>query len=264
MIKQAIIPLAGLGTRMLPLTKVLPKEMWPLGYKSILENILDECFDAGIEDVIFVISKNKHLIKQYFKKNKSLENIIKNKPDILKSLKYLNKISNKIRFVYQDKPRGLGHAVLCAERLIESKYFLLLLPDDIIKGKNCSKELSKINKKKNSSVVAIRKVKKKEVNRYGIVGIENNNNFKINYMVEKPSIKTSPSQYAIIGRYLLNKSIFKFLKKQKSGRLGEIQITDAMNLMLKDENFYGCRFKGKYLDCGTIEGYIKSFKEFNN
>ena len=161
MIKQAIIPLAGLGTRMLPLTKVLPKEMWPLGYKSILENILDECFDAGIEDVIFVISKNKHLIKQYFKKNKSLENIIKNKPDILKSLKYLNKISNKIRFVYQDKPRGLGHAVLCAERFIESKYFLLLLPDDIIKGKNCSKELSKINKKKKFICRSYKESKKK-------------------------------------------------------------------------------------------------------
>ena len=149
MVKQAVIPLAGQGTRMLPLTKVLPKELWSMGSKSILECILDECFDAGIQQVIFVISKQKEIIKKYFSQKKSLENTVKNKPDILKKLIYLNKISKKIKFVYQDKPRGLGHAVLCAEKLIKSKYFLLILPDDIIKGKNCSKELILLNKKKN-------------------------------------------------------------------------------------------------------------------
>jgi len=263
MIKQAIIPLAGLGTRMLPLTKAFPKELWPLGNKSILENILDECFDAGINEVILVISKKKKSIKDYFKKDIILEKKVKNKPELLKSLKNLNKISSKIKFVYQDKPKGLGHAVLCAKKLIKSKHFLLLLPDDIINGKNSSKELIAINKKTNSSVIAIRKVIKKNVKRYGIVGFDEFKNLKINKMVEKPSVKNSPSQFAIIGRYILNKSIFNYLGKQKSGKLGEIQITDAMNAMLFHENFYGCKFKGKYLDCGTINGYINSFKEIN-
>ena len=148
MVKQAVIPLAGLGTRMLPLTKAFPKELWPLGSKSILENILDECFDAGIKEVVCIISKNKNVIKNYFSKKKSLENAVKNKPEILKTLITLNKLSKKIKFVYQDKPKGLGHAILCAEKLIKSKYFLVLLPDDIIKGRNCSKELILINKKK--------------------------------------------------------------------------------------------------------------------
>ena len=263
MIKQAIIPLAGLGTRMLPLTKVFPKELWPLGNKPIIENILNECFDAGIKQVIFVISDKKKIIKDYFNKSISLENKVKNKPELLKSLKNLNKISSRIKFAYQNKPKGLGHAVLCAKKFIKSKHFLLLLPDDIINGKNCSKELISINKKTRSSVIALRRVVKQDVKRYGIVGFDNSKTFKINKMVEKPSVKNSPSQFAIIGRYILNKSIFNYLKSQKSGKLGEIQITDAMNKMLTTEDFYGCKFKGKYLDCGTINGYIKSFIEIN-
>tara|TARA_B100000963_G_scaffold348911_1_gene357196 strand:+ start:2867 stop:3661 length:795 start_codon:yes stop_codon:yes gene_type:complete len=263
MVKQAIIPLAGLGTRMLPLTKALPKELWPLGSRSILEYILEECFNAGIKQVIFVISKKKNVIKKYFLKNNSLEKTIKNKPDILKKLIYLNRISKKIKFVYQEKPKGLGHAVLCAEKYINTKYFILILPDDIINGKNCVKELIEINKKNQSSVLALKQVSRKDVKRYGIAGFSNKKKFKINKMIEKPSIGKAPSRYAIIGRYLLNKSIFKYLKKQKSGRLGEIQITDAMNAMLFKESFYGCKFKGKYLDCGTINGYIKSFLEIN-
>ncbi len=263
MVKQAVIPLAGLGTRMLPLTKALPKELWPLGSKSILEHILDECFGAGVKQVIFVISKNKNVIRKYFSKNKSLERIIKKKPEILKKLIYLNRISKRIKFVYQDKPSGLGHAVMCAKKYINSKYFLLLLPDDVIKGKNCIKEIISINKKRQSSVLALKQVSKNDVKRYGVVGFSNKKKFKINKMVEKPSIGNAPSRYVIIGRYLLNKSIFKYLKKQKSGRSGEIQITDAMNAMLLKESFYGCKFKGKYLDCGTVEGYIKSFIEIN-
>ena len=263
MVKQAVIPLAGQGTRMLPLTKVLPKELWPMGSKSILECILDECFDAGIQQVIFVISKQKEIIKNYFRQKKPLENTVKNKPELLKKLIYLNKISKKVKFVYQDKPRGLGHAVLCAEKFIKSKYFLLILPDDIIKGKNCSRELILLNKKKKSSILALRQVNKKDVNRYGIVGFENRKHLKINKMIEKPTIKSAPSKFAIIGRYLLNRSIFPILRKQKTGKLGEIQITDAMNSMLITENYYGCKFKGKYLDCGTIKGYIKSFIKIN-
>ena len=228
-----------------------------------MEHILDECFEAGVKEIIFVISKNKDVIKKYFLKNKLLEKAVKNKPDILKKLIYLNQLSKRIKFVYQDKPRGLGHAVICAQKYIKSKYFLLLLPDDIIKDKNCTKELITINKKNQSSVLALKQVSKRDVKRYGIAGFSNKKKFKINRMIEKPSISNAPSRFAIIGRYLLSKSIFKFLRKQKSGKLGEIQITDAMNAMLSKESFYGCKFKGKYLDCGTIDGYTKSFVEIN-
>ena len=263
MIKQAIIPLAGLGTRMLPLSKSFPKELWPLGEKSILEYILDECFEAGIKEIIFIVSKKKEIIKKYFSRDISLEKKVASKPELLKFLKNLNKVSGKIKFAYQENPKGLGHAVLCAKKYIKSKHFLLLLPDDIIKGKNCSKELIKINNKTKSSVVALRKVIKTDVKRYGIVGFKDIKKLMINKMVEKPSVKSSPSQYAIIGRYILNKSIFSFLTNQKSGKLGEIQITDAMNSMLINEKFYGCKFSGKYLDCGTKEGYINSFIDIN-
>ena len=263
MIKEAVIPLAGLGTRMLPMTKVLPKELLPLGKQTILENIIQECLDCGITKIIFIISKKKEIIKDYFRKDNKLEKKIYKNKNLLKSLKNLNKIFPKIKFVYQNHPKGLVNAVLHSKSYINLKHFLLLLPDDIIINKNCSKELIAINKKRKSSVIALRKVSKKEVNRYGIVEFENSKNFKISKMLEKPNLKSAPSRYAIIGRYILSKKIFKYLKKQKSGSLGEIQITDALNDMLKEESFYGCKFLGKYLDCGTSEGYIKSFIEFN-
>ena len=264
MITQAIIPLAGLGTRMLPLTKAVPKELWPMGSKSILEIILDECFDIGIKNIILVISSEKETIKELFKFKKKINNKIKNKADIFARVKKLEKYGKKIKFVYQNKPKGLGDAVLTCKNLINKSHFLLLLPDDIIVKKNCSKELLHIHKKQKCSVIALRNVKKKQVSRYGIVGFEKKNRTKISKMVEKPSIKKSPSNSAIIGRYILSKKIFKFLSSQNKGSLGEVQITDAINAMIKVEKVFGCKFKGKYLDCGTIDGYIKSFKYYNS
>ena len=172
MITQAIIPLAGLGTRMLPLTKAVPKELWPMGSKSILEIILDECFDIGIKNIILVISSEKETIKELFKFKKKINNKIKNKADIFARVKKLEKYGKKIKFVYQNKPKGLGDAVLTCKNLINKSHFLLLLPDDIIIKKNCSKELLHIHKKRKCSVIALRNVKKKQVSRYGIVGFE--------------------------------------------------------------------------------------------
>ena len=147
MITQAIIPLAGLGTRMLPLTKAVPKELWPMGSKSILEIILDECFDIGIKNIILVISSEKETVKELFKFKKKINNKIKNKADIFARVKKLEKYGKKIKFVYQNKPKGLGDAVLTCKNLIKKSHFLLLLPDDIIVKKNCSKELLHIHKK---------------------------------------------------------------------------------------------------------------------
>lgn len=264
MITQAIIPLAGLGTRMLPLTKAFPKELWPLGKISILERILIECNEAGIEEIFLIISKKKNIIKKYFEKDCDLEKKISKNANALKKISIIQKYNKKIRFIYQNSAKGLGDAVSKCRKKIKSDHFLLILPDDIIINKNCSRELISIHKTYKSSVLAAKKVKKEDVSRYGILGFskKKKNILCINKLIEKPNFSNAPSSYAIIGRYILNKKIFKNLAKSKKGKLGEIQITDAMNdLLLSGEKFNGCIFKGKYLDCGTLDGYIKSFKK---
>ena len=264
MIKQAIIPLAGLGTRLLPLTSVIPKELLPINGRPGLEYIIDECIDAGINEIILVISKNKTMIKNYFNKDKYYKNLIRKKKD-KKILTIYRKIKNYkkiIKFVYQNKPLGTGDAVLKAKHIILDKYFLILLPDDLIIGKNCSKKMINIHTKYKSAVMASMKVSKKNVSRWGIFKVKKylkNNNFLINDVIEKPTIKKAPSNNAVIGRYILPKKIFKYLKKQKKGKGGEIHITDAIQSLIINKNiFIGHNFAGKYLDCGTMNGYINS------
>jgi UTP--glucose-1-phosphate uridylyltransferase len=267
MIKQAIIPLAGLGTRLLPLTSVFAKELLPINGKPGIEYILDECIDAGIKEVIFIISKKKLMIKKYFYNDKFYKNIIKHKKDprIIKEYKKILRYKKMIKFVFQDKPLGTGDAVLKTKKYIKDKYFLMLLPDDLIIKKNCSKSMISIHKKFNSSVMASMKVKKNEVSRWGIYDVKNKINkinFVINSVVEKPSIKEAPSNNAVIGRYILPKIIFNKLINLKPSVGGEIHITEAIQSLINDNNkFIGHNFSGKYLDCGTMSGYINSTLE---
>ena len=269
MIKQAIIPLAGLGTRLLPLTSIFAKELLPINGKPGIEYILDECIDAGIKDIIFVISKKKEIIKKYFYNDKFYKAIIKKKKDqrIIKEYKKILYYKKRIKFVYQNKPLGTGNAVFKAKKFIKNRHFLLLLPDDLIMKKNCSKEMIKIHKKYKSSVMASLKVKRNNVDRWGIYSISktlDRNNFKIFDVVEKPNLKDAPSNNAVIGRYILNKDIFKILKNEKKGKGGEVHITDAIRKMISKKSlFIGHKFSGKYLDCGTMSGYIKSGVEIS-
>jgi len=264
MIKQAIIPLAGLGTRLLPLTSVFAKELLPINGKPAIEYILDECIEAGIKEVIFIISQKKIMIKKYFHNDKFYKDIIKRKKDprIINEYKKILKYKKMIKFVFQDKPLGTGDAVLKTKRLIKDKYFLMLLPDDLITKKNCSKAMIGIHNKFNLSVMASMKVNKKEVSRWGIFDIKekiDNKNFVIKSVVEKPSLKKAPSNNAVIGRYILPKTIFKKLSKLKPSKSGEIHITDAIQSLINDnDKFIGHNFSGKYLDCGTMKGYINS------
>ena len=263
MIKQAIIPLAGLGTRLLPLTSVLPKELLPINGKPGLMYILDECIEAGINEFIFIISKNKSNIKKYFFNDKFYKSIIKKKKDkrIIKEYLKIKKYQKMIKFVYQNKPKGTGDAVLKCEKYIKESHFLMLLPDDLIIKQNCSREMIKLYKVKKSSVIATKTVNKKTVSRWGILSIKNKkkNFFEISDVIEKPNIKSAPSNFAIIGRYILPKQIMNEIKKLKPGKNNEIHITDAIkNLISKGDKFYGNIFKGKYLDCGTLQGYINS------
>ncbi len=266
MIKQAIIPLAGLGTRLLPLTSVFAKELLPINGKPGIEYILQECIDAGIEEIIFIISKKKMMIKKYFYSDKFYKNLIKNKknPRIIQEYKNILKYKKMIKFVYQNKPKGTGDAVLKTKKLIKDKFFLMLLPDDLIIKQNCSKSMIAVHNKYNSSVMASMKVDKKSVPRWGIYNLSkkiSKNNFLINKVVEKPSFKKAPSNKAVIGRYILPKSIFKKLSKQKPGNGGEIHITDSIQSLINDgEKFIAHNFSGKYLDCGTMDGFIYSNK----
>ena len=269
MIKQAIIPLAGLGTRLLPLTSVFAKELLPINGRPGIEYILDECIEAGVTEIIFIISKKKEMIRKYFFNDKYYKNLIKKKkdPSIINEYKKICKYKKKIKFVYQNKPLGTGDAVLKTRKLIKNRYFLMLLPDDLIVKKNCSIDMIKLHKKYKASIMASMKVKKKNVNRWGIYSISSNlknKNFIISDVVEKPSIKEAPSNNAVIGRYILSKNIFKILKKQKKGKGGEIHITDSIKTMIEEKSlFIGHQFSGKYLDCGSMDGYINSNLEIS-
>ena len=269
MIKQAIIPLAGLGTRLLPLTSVFAKELLPINGKPGIEYILDECIEAGIKEVIFIISKKKLMIKNYFYNDKFYKKMIAKKKDtrIINEYKKILRYKKMIKFVYQNKPLGTGDAVLKTKKYIKNKFFLMLLPDDLIVKNNCSKSMIKTHNKYKSSVMASMNVNKKTVSRWGIYNLNkriDKNNYLIKEVVEKPSIKNAPSNKAVIGRYILSKDIFSKLSKQKPGKGGEIHITDAIQSLIDDNyKFIAHNFSGKYLDCGSMNGYIKSSLEIS-
>ena len=269
MIKQAIIPLAGLGTRLLPLTSVFAKELLPINGKPGLEYIIEECIDAGIKEIIFIISKKKMMIKDYFYNDKFYKDLINKKRDlrIIDEYKKILKYKKMIKFVYQNVPKGTGDAVLKTEKFIKDKFFLMLLPDDLIIKKNCSKSMIDTHKRYKSSVMASMTVNKNTVSRWGIYKLNkklNQTDYLINGVIEKPSIKEAPSNKAVIGRYILPKSIFLKLKKTKPSVGGEIHITDAIQSLIDNkEKFIAHNFQGKYLDCGTMNGYINSNKEIS-
>ncbi len=269
MIKQAIIPLAGLGTRMLPLTSVFAKELLPINGKPGLEYIINECIDAGIKEIIFIISKKKTMIKKYFYNDKIYKDLIKKKKDprVIEEYRKILSYRKMIKFVYQNEPKGTGDAVLKTKKYIKDEYFLMLLPDDLIIKKNCSKSMISSHIKHKTSVMASMSVNKRTVSRWGIFKLNkklNKTDYLINGVIEKPDIKNAPSNKAVIGRYILPRSIFSKLKITKPSKGGEIHITDAIQALINDnEKFIAHNFQGKYLDCGTMKGYIKSTLEIN-
>ena len=269
MIKQAIIPLAGLGTRLLPLTSVFAKELLPINGKPGIEYIIEECIDAGIKEIVFIISNKKEMIRDYFYNDKFYKDIIKKKKDLRIKKEYTKilKYRKMIKFVYQNKPLGTGDSVLKTKKYIKDKFFLMLLPDDLIINNNCSKSMIKIHNRYKASVMASMNVNKKTVSRWGIFKLKkkiDKRNSLIDSVVEKPSIENAPSNKAVIGRYILPKKIFLKLQKQKPGKGGEIHITDSIqSLINENEKFISHNFSGKYLDCGSMEGYIKSSLEIS-
>jgi UTP--glucose-1-phosphate uridylyltransferase len=261
-IRKAVIPAAGLGTRFLPATKAVPKELLPIIDIPTIQYIVKEAVDSGIEDIIFITARGKSAIIDHFDLYPELEDKLEQqgKLDLLKALREASSMV-KIVSTRQQKPNGLGDAVLCAKDLIGDEPFLVLLGDDLVDASTpCSKQMIDVFNKHDKSVVALMRVDEEDVPKFGIVGGHTMEDriYQLDTMVEKPSLAEAPSNLAIVGRYLLKPEIFRYLEQTTSGKGGEIQLTDAMDRMMKVEGFIGYEFSGDRYDAGDKFGFLQA------
>ena len=257
-IRKLVIPVAGMGTRFLPVTKSLPKEMLPIVDVPTIEILLEEARNAGIEEVIFVTSKRKQVILKHFEKDLELENKLEKdgKTKLLEKVRNIDK-QIKISSVLQDKPLGSGHAILQAKELVGNEPFAVMYGDDLIKGGSALKELIEVYEKYDANVIGVQEVPYELTYKYGIVSLSDKDTLKINGLVEKP--KTNPpSNLAGLGRYILKPEIFEVLENLSTGVNGEYQLTDGMSILMQKEDFYACKFTGKYYDIGSQLGYVEA------
>ncbi len=261
-VKKAVFPVAGLGTRFLPATKASPKEMLPLIDKPLVQYVVEEAVAAGIEQILFVTGRSKRAIEDHFDISFELEALLydKGKDAELSQVRDIAELVN-IFYVRQKHALGLGHAILCAKEFIGSEPFAVLLGDDIIDGeKPCLAQLLDVYRKYRGPVVALEQVPMEHISSYGCVKANQISErvFEVTDLVEKPKREEAPSDLAIIGRYVLTPEIFPILEKQEPGKGGEIQLTDAILKLSKEEAIYGCRFEGIRHDCGDKLGFLKA------
>ncbi|QFF99856.1 UTP--glucose-1-phosphate uridylyltransferase [Psychrobacillus glaciei] len=260
-VKKAIIPAAGLGTRFLPATKAMPKEMLPIVDRPTIEYIVEEAITSGIEDIIIVTGKGKRAIEDHFDRNFELEENLREKGKY-ELLHKINQSSNvEIHYIRQKEPKGLGHAVWCARNFIGDEPFAILLGDDIVQAeKPCLKQLIEQFDETGSSIVGVQKVSDEETYRYGIINPSSvdGRRYEVSGFVEKPEWGTAPSNLAIMGRYILTPEIFGFLDMQKTGAGGEIQLTDAIQRLNEIQKVYAYNFEGKRYDVGEKLGFIQT------
>ncbi|CDO04984.1 UTP--glucose-1-phosphate uridylyltransferase [Oceanobacillus picturae] len=266
-IKKAIIPAAGLGTRFLPATKAMPKEMLPIVDKPTIQYIIEEAVASGIEDIIIVTGKGKRAIEDHFDNAPELEqNLVdKEKFDLLDKVQYSSGLAN-IHYIRQREPKGLGHAVWCARHFIGNEPFAVLLGDDIVQSDvPCLKQLIDQYEEKNSSVIGVQQVPYNETNRYGIIDYSSSEDklYQVKQLVEKPKDGEAPSNLAIMGRYVLTPEIFDFLESQEVGAGGEIQLTDAIQKISESQKVFALDFDGKRHDVGEKIGFVKTTIEFS-
>ncbi len=259
-VKKAVFPVAGLGTRFLPATKAMPKEMLPVVDKPLIQYAVEEALASGIEQIIFVTGSGKTALENHFDRQYELEDTLKKrgKSDLLKNLESLVPESGTIVYTRQSEPLGLGHAIWCARDVVGDEPFAVLLADDLIQSEvpilhQMVKEFDRLR----ASIVAAVEVPLEDTNKYGILETEpaNNGILRIRSMVEKPDPKDAPSRLAAIGRYIFTPRIFSLLGKQKKGAGNEIQVTDSMVELLKDQPIYAYRFDGNRFDCGEKAGF---------
>ena len=259
-IKKAIFPVGGLGTRFLPATKSMPKEMLPIVDKPLIQYAVEEAANAGIEQFIFVTSKGKSAIENHFDHSFELENnLLKTgKKETLKIAQEMLKIPGSYAYIRQQEPAGLGHAIWCARHLINKEPFAVILADDLITGKSVIGKM--IKNYTGGNMMAIMDVNKNQVSSYGIIqpGKSDKNIYEIKKMIEKPKISEAPSQMAIVGRYILDSEVFKVLKNQKKGSSNEIQLTDAISSLIGKFPCYGYKFNEQRFDCGSKLGFLQA------
>ena len=264
-VRKAIIPAAGLGTRFLPATKAMPKEMLPIVDKPTIQYIVEEAIASGIEDIIIVTGKGKRAIEDHFDHAFELEETLmkKSKWDMLDSVMETSKV--EIHYIRQKQPLGLGHAIWSARKFIGDEPFAVLLGDDIVENEEpCLAQLMNQYDKTGNSVIGVKKVPDEETNRYGIIDpLESDGKLiKVNRFVEKPEAGTAPSNYAIMGRYILTPEIFNFLGEHQLGAGGEIQLTDAIQKLNEVQPVYAYEFDGRRFDVGEKFGFIETTIEF--
>ncbi|WP_397538303.1 UTP--glucose-1-phosphate uridylyltransferase GalU [Rummeliibacillus pycnus] len=260
-IKKAIIPAAGLGTRFLPATKAMPKEMLPIVDRPTIEYIVEEAIESGIEEIIIVTGKGKRAIEDHFDRNFELEDNLMKKGnfELLDKINQSSKV--EIHYIRQKEPKGLGHAIWCARKFIGDEPFAVLLGDDIVQAeKPCLKQLIEQYEETELSIVGVQKVSDEETQRYGIIApsVMKGRRYQVDTFVEKPALGTAPSNLAIMGRYILTPEIFDFLDKLETGTGNEIQLTDAIQKLNEVQVVFAYDFEGKRYDVGEKLGFVKT------
>ena len=266
-ITKAVIPAAGLGTRFLPATKSCPKEMLPIVDKPTIQYIIEESLASGITDILIISGRNKRAIEDHFDRCPELEQNLADggKDELLQMVKDIAEIN--IHYIRQKEPKGLGHAILCAKAFIGDEPFAVLLGDDVVYNEEypCLKQLMDVYEATGGSVLGCQTVPQEKVSAYGIVASEHTDKeriFKVNDMVEKPAVEEAPSRLAVLGRYVITPEIFEILEHTAPGRGGEIQLTDALKVLAKEQSMYAYDFIGKRYDVGDKLGYLQATVEY--
>lgn len=266
-VRKAIIPAAGLGTRFLPATKAQPKEMLPIVDKPTLQYIIEEAIESGIEEILIITGRNKSSIENHFDKSVELELELEKsgKFELLEEVKRISDMVN-IHYIRQKEPKGLGHAIYCAKSFIGNEPFAVLLGDDIVHNPEnpCLKQMIDCYDKYKTSILGVQEVPNEDVSKYGIVDGKHIENriYKVKGLVEKPSKEEAPSNVAILGRYIINPTIFDILEHTKPGKGGEIQLTDGLKELANREAMYAYVFEGRRYDVGNKQGFLEATVEF--
>ena len=267
-VRKAIFPVAGMGTRFLPATKSVPKEIMTLVDRPLIQYAIDEAREAGIEEFIFVTSRGKSALEDYFDNAPELESALrkKGKTELLETLQATNMDSGTIAYLRQHKALGLGHAVWCARRLVHDEPFAVILPDDVISAeKSCLQQMVEAHEETGGCMVAAMEVPEEKASAYGVIDVKEDRGSVVSVkgLVEKPDPGTAPSNLAVIGRYILTPSVMNNLNKIKSGSGGEIQLTDAIDAEMREgRDVFGFRFRGQRFDCGSKAGFLQATVAF--
>ncbi len=262
-VRKAVFPVAGLGTRFLPATKVMPKEMLPIGDRPLIQHVYEEARDAGIEEFIFVTGRHKNMLQEHFDYQPELMKTLKTrgKDDMLEKVRDSEMPEGKLFTTRQAKPLGLGHAIWCARKLIGDEPFAIILPDDLVlNDTGCLSQMVETYNEKGGNVIAVKDVPREETNKYGIVDIgkEDGKIIEVKGLVEKPDADKAPSTTSVVGRYILQPEVLDYLAAFETGAGNEIQLTDSMAKLIGSQAFHGLKFDGKHYDCGSRLGFIEA------